>query len=106
MREYKVVLSAGVTLFYDALDIMKEKWDWSVIYAIEEDIGSIQVDKLKKTFPGVLIHDRVDAIRGLSYDNILSPPYKPLDKPILDDLIVGDYRNTQMRVISGRFGKE
>jgi Fic family protein len=29
-----------------------------------------------------------------------------LDKPILDDLIVGDYRNTQMRVISGRFGKE
>jgi len=29
-----------------------------------------------------------------------------LDKPILDNLIIGDYRNTQMKVISGRYGKE
>jgi len=29
-----------------------------------------------------------------------------LDKPILNDLIIGDYRNTQMKVVSGRYGKE
>ena len=29
-----------------------------------------------------------------------------LDKPILDNLIIGNYRKSQMRVISGRFGKE
>lgn len=29
-----------------------------------------------------------------------------LDKPILDDLIIGDYRKSQMKVVSGRFGKE
>jgi len=28
------------------------------------------------------------------------------DKPILDNLIIGDYRNTQMKVVSGRYGKE
>ena len=29
-----------------------------------------------------------------------------LDKPILDDLIIGDYRKSQMKVVSGRYGKE
>ncbi len=29
-----------------------------------------------------------------------------LDKPILDNLIIGDYRNTKMQVVSGRHGKE
>ena len=29
-----------------------------------------------------------------------------LDKPILNDLIIGDYRKSQMKVVSGRFGKE
>lgn len=28
------------------------------------------------------------------------------DKPILDNLIIGEYRNTQMKVVSGRYGKE
>ena len=29
-----------------------------------------------------------------------------LDKPILDDLIIGDYRKSQMKVVSGRYGKQ
>ena len=49
-----------------------------------------------RSSPSVLIKQDLFKWHGMMF----------LDKPILNDLIIGDYRNTQMKVISGRYGKE
>ena len=95
MHKYKIMLSE-VSYFCDVMNIMKEKWGWLVMYAVEGDVNSVQANKLKDFFPGVLMHGMTHAILGLAHNEILSSPYEPLDKLILDEFSDSEARSLKM----------
>ncbi|SFV52654.1 Fic family protein [hydrothermal vent metagenome] len=69
-------------------------------------VGKIgQISKNESAFIDVLLESIRKSSYTLTKKNLCQwHNMMFLDKPILNDLIIGDYRNTKMQVISGRYG--
>jgi len=71
-------------------------------------VGTVnQISKSSQVFVDVLLESIRSASTPLTEAQLFSwHAAMFIEKPILDDLIIGDYRATTMQVISGRFGLE
>ncbi|MBT4733326.1 Fic family protein [Candidatus Woesearchaeota archaeon] len=71
-------------------------------------IGKVgQMSRNSTAFIDVLLESIRSSSNTLTKENLFKwHSMMFLDKPILNDLIIGDYRKSQMKVVSGRFGKE
>jgi Fic family protein len=82
----------------------------SVRSSIANRLGIGKVGKMSKNssaFIDILLESNRNSSSTLTKENLFKwHSMMFFDKPILDDLIIGDYRKSQMKIISGRFGKE
>lgn len=82
----------------------------SVRSSIANRLGVGKVGKISKNeeaFVTVLLKSIKNPSNPLTKDDLCKwHSMMFFDKPILDDLIIGNYRNTQMQVISGKYGIE